>query len=161
MAKASIRKRADDPRYWDSEVASDIYHIQSIIETRILDQYQRDNYDAQTFALCAFTQLMICLNDMLAKAHYEGLRLNEPAGNGMDITDLISKIRNAACHIPSLNTRIGMSTVVFAMNTSPNGDISYAYGQFGIMYHTGVLPVFKRAKERLIPLTNYPSDFFE
>jgi hypothetical protein len=142
-------------------VLGDIRCIQEILATHILDQYNRNNYQAQILAQCAFTQLMICLKDLVIKADNEQLRLDTTVINKLDFTDLVVKIRDAACHIESQDNMIGKSRLIFAMETHPSGDISYGYGAFNIFYHTGIVPAFHELKTRLVALTDYPANFFE
>ena len=160
MAKQKIQ-RSDNPVMWDRNVSTDIFTIKNILATGILNEYQRENRQAQTLAMCAFTQLMVCLKDLLIKASNEGLRLDFKVGDKLDITDLVVKIRDAACHIESKDNLIGNSTFIFNMQTLPDGDIIYSYGQFDIRYHRGVIPLFNDVQKRLIPLTDYPPDFFK
>ncbi|WP_241300562.1 hypothetical protein [Burkholderia stabilis] len=52
----------------------------------------------------AVVQMLICLNDLLQKASKDKVRVNfvDQVQEGVgDVTDLVSKCRNAACHIDS------------------------------------------------------------
>ncbi|WP_343661113.1 hypothetical protein [Ralstonia sp.] len=64
------------------------------------------------------TQLLIWLNDLLQRADDDGKRIkftDDIAPAIGDVTDLISKLRNAACHIRSKNSDVALNTVRFCV----------------------------------------------
>lgn len=160
MAKPK-RTRADDPSAWDSEVASDIWSVHNILKTGVLNSYHHGDLASQTFARCAFTQLMIDLKDLLVKADREGMRLNAKIPGGqLDVTDMVVKLRDAICHTESPDSRLGKSKMTFESQTLPNGDMAYSYGGLtvGLKWLVGV---FSDVRSRLMPLTNLPPDMFK
>ncbi|WP_213761749.1 hypothetical protein [Caballeronia sp. dw_19] len=66
----------------------------------------------------AVTQLLIWMNDLLQRADDRGSRItfaDEMVPDTGDITDLISKMRNAACHMKSKNTVLDFGSIRFGV----------------------------------------------
>jgi hypothetical protein len=156
--KTVKRTRAQSPIDWDIDVMTNISVIENILGTGILDHYQRGNHAGITLAMCAFTQVMINLADLLTKADNEGERVNLPPEAGdLDITQFIVDMRNSACHVQSPENRIvGGSKWTFNMHGLPDGDIAYSYGNRAIGYRGMLLPVFDEVRGRLRPKIGTP-----
>lgn len=143
-------KRSDNPTHWDWEVSIDILIINRIIDAHILDEWHGDSPANQTFAHCAFTQLMVHLRDLLIKADREGLRLDhKQPRTALDVTDIVVKLRDAACHIESKDNFSGKSRFAFCCETLANGDIVYSYGTYAMAYRGAILTTFSEVQRRL------------
>jgi len=115
---------------------ADIGRIKTIIETRIFD---RENI-GHPLIESAFIDLIIKLRDLTCKSEKLGKRINFKEdvvmlkdGNGKeivkDITDAIKYVRDAACHINSLN-HILNKNIVFTFNI--------AYGKINLLSMPGI-----------------------
>ena len=90
-----------------SDIQSDIERIERILGTYIF--YLENRKHPLRFA--AFTELMVCLNDLLQKAKDLGVpvsfdddvqqNIKTKGGATPNITDLVNALRNAICHISS------------------------------------------------------------
>ena len=118
----------------------------------------------------AVVQTLICLNDLLQKAKDEGHRISftdhitlEPGVS--DVTDLINKCRNAACHIGSkhsnfeygrfrFNVIVGRGTGVqigdvFHAQCEFDDDIAVYYGTFRLYLARHALRAFEEVSAAL------------
>ena len=89
MNKQKLLYEIDRCQYlYDSNILSDVMNDRSI------------------FSESAFIEILIRLKDVLQQLNTANMRINwrndVKTGNGIeDITDLVSNLRNAACHITS------------------------------------------------------------
>lgn len=124
----------------------EISRIKTLIDSRVIES-------DFPFAESAFIEILIRLHDLLQLLDGEGKRItftdDVDIQNGVnDITDLVSKLRNAVCHVRSGNRRIDTNTFVFNrfIGHVPNGikmgaivmgcnykdDIAFYYGPYRI-----------------------------
>jgi hypothetical protein len=107
----------------DSEIQSSIRNCQQLYQSGIFGQAGKQGPLFQA----AVVHLLICLNDLVAKAKIDGQRISDTNfvqvfDDVADVTDLISKCRNAACHIssPLHNLEVGKFTFNVVAGRSPN-----------------------------------------
>jgi hypothetical protein len=89
-----------------SDVANNIRRIEDIFATNI---FAPDNLITNPLGKSAFIEVMICLQDLLAKADKISKRISfkddvqvyNTKAKHKDITDLVFAIRNSCCHIQS------------------------------------------------------------
>lgn len=164
----------------NADITNDIKRIQAVLETDIFEPNNRTNPLKQA----AFTEIIVCLHDLLQKA--KGLKvpitfrddipqniLNK-AGNPMDITDYVSFIRNAVCHISSkTNTlsktdkhEIGVTFSIIRGKVGPlffiegktflespyEDDFCFVFGNHKLYYHRHILRAYAEAVQNLSPL---------
>ena len=82
-----------------TQMESDLLRLIILVNTGVFNAE-----DLRVFQESVFTEIMVKLNDdLLQKLKTLGKRLDfkEDVGNASDITDLISNIRNAVCHMDS------------------------------------------------------------
>jgi hypothetical protein len=154
---------------WGQEIQNDVERIKTLLSSGIfLDANQQ-----HPLRQSAFIELMICLNDLLAKAKNEAQRVsftddvNPEVG---DITDLVALIRNAACHIPSrtrhvdnFGNRLLLMTVygrfphAFVANGVDLGcdyedDLAFFYGNEKIYFTRHIVRAFTEVRAKLLLL---------
>jgi hypothetical protein len=89
------------------DIESDVRRIENVLSADIF----RPEHFRHPLRSAAFTELIICLNDLLQKAKDLGepvtFRDDIPStitrkdGNSVDITDFVAMVRNAVCHVSS------------------------------------------------------------
>ena len=161
---------------WEQEVLSDVTRIETLLACGIFEPKNRRSPLVQS----AFIELMICLNDLLAKAKKETLRINFTddvvISTGIkDVTDLVAVIRNAACHIPSQTryaddsenrimfyTVYGRQPAAFLfektgqiLGCNYDDDIAFLYGNQKIYFQRHIRRAFAEVSEKLKPLVRY------
>lgn len=105
----------------ESEIRQSIRTCEKIFNSGIFNPQHLGNPLFQS----AVVHLLICLNDLLAKANQDGKRVSftqdiKTCAEINDITALVAKCRNAACHISSpLNN---LETNRFAFNCAAGKD---------------------------------------
>lgn len=93
------------------EVSAAYFSIEKVLRSGVLDQQRSPLFEA------AITSLLINLNDLLQKAKDVGSRVafqddvDVPGNPTADVTDLINKARNAACHLPSALQSVGWGRI--------------------------------------------------
>ncbi|MES2953024.1 MAG: hypothetical protein V4674_00490 [Patescibacteria group bacterium] len=99
----------------------DIRRIHQLVESRVLET-------DSLFAESAFIEILIKLNHILQLAATNGKRIQFTddviaQDEVKDVTDLVSKLRNAACHISSNTRKIDTNSFVFNrfVGHVPNG----------------------------------------
>ncbi|MEW5805172.1 MAG: hypothetical protein AB1721_00350 [Patescibacteria group bacterium] len=124
----------------------ELARINALLNSRVIES-------DSLFAESAFIEILIRLHDLLQLCDSSGKRItftdDVDTQNGVnDVTDLVSKLRNAACHVRSGNRRIDTNTFVFNrfIGRVPNGirmgevvmgcnykdDIAFYYGPYRI-----------------------------
>lgn len=163
---------------WSQEILADVSRIKTILQCGV---FAPEN-DGHPLSQSAFIELMICLNDLLAKANQKDVRIgftdDVPVSRQVkDITDLVAMIRNAACHMPSGTRHVddagnrfsfcsmagkvaGVLINDVVLEAEYEDDMAFFYGSLRIYLKRHVLRSFKEAKDALIPLTCYPPHFF-
>ena len=153
-----------------TEIAHDIDRIVKIINYGIFNSGNSDNPLRES----AFIELMICVRDLMGKAEKHAERIsfsdNVNLTKGVeDVSDAISKIRNAVCHIGSPHREIGESTnrVSFAsmsgkgvlmnmgdvtLESEYEDDICFFYGDHRLYLKRHIIRAFEEAKKLLVPL---------
>jgi len=151
------------------EIQVDILRLETILNCGIFNQEQFSHPLRQS----AFTELMICLNDLLQKSKNEGLRIAftdnvDITPDISDITDLVNTIRNAVCHIHSPSHML-TDTIKFTFNTAYGkgavakindivitsdfpDDIAFFFGKERIYMKRHIHRAFLEAKDKLLPL---------
>ena len=178
MAEEKESQQEEELGLWSQEILVDVLRIKAILGSNIFATQNRKHPLKES----AVIELMICLNDLLAKAKQKGLRISFTddiviTPKIKDITDLVAVIRNAACHIPSGNRHVddyenrlsGMGygkTVLGSFNgvvleSEYEDDIAFFYGHHRIYLARHILRAFKEAKKKLAPLNIYHPQLFE
>ena len=142
----------------------ELYRIKTLLNTKIIESNS-------PFAESVFIEILIRLNDLLGLLDKNGQRITfvddvDVQGEVKDITDLVSKLRNASCHVRSGNIQIGTNIFVFNrfFGYTPNGikmgeivlgsqykdDTAFYYGLFRIYLNRHI----KRLIEEISPLYN-------
>lgn len=105
-----------------NEMQSDFRRIATLINTNV---FNKD--DLQIFQESVFAELMIKLHDLLQKLNDLGKRVDfkDDVPSGKDVTDLVSTIRNAVCHIDSPEHMLRGQSIKFSFNI--------AYGKMNLM----------------------------
>lgn len=93
----------------EADIRSDISRIKTVLDTKIFEREFRQN----PLLRAAFTELIVCLNDLLQKAKAMGVpvtfndeiprSVNAKSTTQPNITDFVSVVRNIICHVPSKN----------------------------------------------------------
>jgi hypothetical protein len=85
------------------QVENNIGRIKDIIDSEVLSNSASVNRSALSES--ALIEFLIRLNDLLQKCKNLGCEINfsDDVPNNLNITDLISKLRNSACHITSMS----------------------------------------------------------
>ena len=117
----------------------------------------------------AVTELLICLHDLLQACKRKGVRItfDEDVAEEDDITDLVSKMRNSACHINSGNrdheTDAGSVTNAFAVSMGAGGmailgiqiggqykdDVTISYGIYWLYLNRHISRAYNEAVKEL------------
>ncbi len=168
------------------DIESDISRIENILTSGIFD-VENSRHPLKN---AAFIELMVCLNDLLQKAK----DLNVPVaftddipseitrkdGNSINITDFVSMVRNAVCHIPSgthflieseehqiKSTFIiirGKVDSLIMLGGEPliqslyEDDFCFNFGKLVLYYKRHILRSFVEARNNVLPLIS--SDAF-
>ncbi len=125
------------------------------------------------FTQSVFVELLIRLNDILQALSQKKKRINftdDVSGKGVkDITDLVNKLRNAACHDrTSGETKIGTNTFIFnrivgrmpnvikinniIIGSDYNDDIAFFYGNKKIYLERHIKRLIHEINDKLKPL---------
>ncbi|MGI8638778.1 MAG: hypothetical protein ACR2MG_02340 [Pyrinomonadaceae bacterium] len=158
-----------------SDIQSDISRIESVLCTTIfaLENHQHPLRQA------AFTELIVCLNDLLQKAKSFGVPVTFSddivlTNKILDITDTVNSVRNAVCHIPSplnllvkneetqIKSVFGIlygkvpSVIVFKgediLSSDYEDDICFTFGKFKLYLKRHIWRAFDEVKENLLPI---------
>lgn len=130
----------------------------------------------------AFTELIICLHDLLQKCRKSGVPVEfteavDITSDVANVADLVASIRGAVCHITSkthqlhdeggkftFNVSYGATTLAVIGDTEIksefNDDVCFFFGKRRIYLNRHIIRAFEEAKTNLIPLTGYPLHFF-
>lgn len=163
---------------FNSEILIDIRRCEKILKTNIFASENAGHPLKQS----AFTELMICLNDLLQKSKKSGLPVKftdavDITSDVTNVTDLVASIRGAVCHITSKTHQLSDEGGKFTFNVSYgattlaligdvqiksefNDDVCFFFGKRRIYLNRHIIRAFKEAKTNLIPLTGYPLHFF-
>lgn len=156
-----------------ADIAQDIHRIEAIYATKILTPSNKEN----PLVKSAFTELIICLRDLMAKTEKYGARItftdDIPVTSKIpDITELIAFVRNAMCHIESsyhflVPDKIKASfNIIYGKGSDapfkPVSDIEliseytddtcFFFGLHKIYLRRHILRAFEEAKKQLVPL---------
>lgn len=90
-----------------SDILVDISRIENVLKANV---FTLDNWK-HLLRMAAFTELIICLNDLLQKAKDLQVavtftddippEITRKDGKAIDITDFVAMVRNAVCHVSS------------------------------------------------------------
>ena len=153
------------------QISKDIENIEYLLKLKPFENIS-DSYILWSI----FTKIMIDLRDLVYKSEKHSKRISFSDdiitdSSIKDITDLITYVRNALCHITSPNHKLN-SNCVFSYNIFkgkiPNGvcieniklnsdyedDICVFFGSHKIYYHRHIIRAFNECKKNLIPLLN-------
>ncbi|MBK8035141.1 MAG: hypothetical protein IPK17_37685 [Chloroflexi bacterium] len=88
-----------------------------ILDTEIFAQENMSH----PLVLSAFTELIICLNDLLQKCRKADVPVRfdvdvDPTADLDSITNLVNRIRNAVCHITNETHQVENSEMIFSFN---------------------------------------------
>lgn len=157
-------KRAQYRKFFrDSDIENSYRACMRLLDTGI---FNSQNVESPLYE-AAVTQILVCLSDLVQKADADGYRItildhvdiNEDV---KDVTDLITRSRNAACHISSplqeIDTSrfrfcvaVGKCTAIqfgdFAMGCEFDDDIAVWYGRYRIYLKRHVVTVLNRLSE--------------
>lgn len=168
-----------------NEIQISIYKMEKIIDTNI---FSRE--DLSCLQESVFCHLMILLRDLMYKCEKYARRIdfnsdieqtsyyrkqgnNRTVENIVDVSDLIKYIRDAVCHVDSLNhyiheTDTSLSFVVvhgkctaiqqgdLKMASDYEDDIRFFYGDKGIYLNRHIKKALEEAKNHLAPLISNP-----
>lgn len=83
------------------QVGNNVDRIKEIIDSEVLSKAA--NIHRSPLSVSALIEFLIRLNDLLQKCKNSGLSVDfsDDIADGLDVTDLVSKLRNSACHITS------------------------------------------------------------
>lgn len=162
----AVQKLPEGLDVLDEEAARSIDLTLSAVRPMIFTQ----NWDMPMMWLAeaATTNAVIYLNDALQKLSQAGLRIDtrEDVEEG-DLTDLIARYRNAACHIGSAHRRVrmanGHATVSFNvfLNDGPSlniegtrigpfpNDVAYYYGTIRLLQGRNLVRAYQLAVRKL------------
>ncbi|PIZ01691.1 hypothetical protein COY60_02245 [Candidatus Gracilibacteria bacterium CG_4_10_14_0_8_um_filter_38_28] len=110
------------------QVENNIGRIKEIIDSQILSNAASIN--RSPLSECALIEFLIRLNDLLQKCKLLCITVDfcDDIPNGLNITDLVSKLRNSACHIPS-NSRLLNNEIPFCFSIiGPGATAKYGSG---------------------------------
>lgn len=163
----------DIDSFTESEIKSDIKRIKATLESNI---FAPEN-SGHPLLEASFTELIVCLNDLLQKAKDLGVPVTfsddiVKMDKVNDITDTVSKIRNAVCHISSplrFHTKteqqmINISFVVlygkvsFAkideieIRSDFADDVCFMYGAFKLYLNRHIIRAYVEACQKVLPL---------
>lgn len=153
------------------EIEHDISRIKAILDTDIFAQENMSH----PLIPSAFTELIICLNDLLqksddlAKSRVSFTDDIEITAKLKDITDLVSKVRNAVCHIPSGAHQIENTDLIFTFNviygegtlaqfgahsfrSEYTDEVCFFFGTNRIYLKRHIIRAFQEAKHKLVQL---------
>ncbi len=147
-----------------------IQHIQTLLSSRIFEKENSGNLLQQS----AFIDLMICMRDLLYKVEKNSNRISFSDGiiqNDYvhDVTDAVTAIRDACCHINSYkiifdeqgnrgsyNVIYGKAKPIqvgdFIIESEYNDDIAFYYGKNRIYLKRHIIRAFNEACSSLEPL---------
>jgi hypothetical protein len=156
--------------YTRSEIESDISRIDVILGCGIFNPNQGGN----PLLLSALTELLILVRDLLAKSQNYASRVDftddvSIKGNVIDVTSLISFVRDAVCHIDSekhhhdeVPARISFNVVFGAgcfaqindvrIESQYSDDIAFFFGPQRVYLYRHIIRAYKEAASRLRPL---------
>ena len=138
------------------EIYHDFSRISEILATNIFDI----NNLKHPLRESAFIELIICLRDLMAKCVKYDKRItfvdnvtkcNDTGEKTKDITDVITHIRDAACHINSFKQVSPPLRIMFSSILNDD-DIVFCYGRHRIHFKGHILRAFKEAQTSLLPL---------
>lgn len=125
------------------EIKLDLERLGAILSSGIFQSANQKHPLLQS----AITELLVCLNDLLQKCRAEGKRIDfnddvNVTDKVKDVTDLINKMRNAACHIPSgdrdFKTERGCGTNMFLVGYGDTSGVIIAGEVLGGIYSDDV-----------------------
>jgi hypothetical protein len=148
----------------------DIYRIEELLSCGIFEPHPYRNILQSS----AFIELMICLRDLLYKTEKYAQRISfteEVLTNDYvhDITDAITAVRDACCHINSFKRQFdyhgnrGSFNVIFGKGTLAKiddlelksdyeDDIAFFFGKNRLYMNRHIIRAFKEAKVALMPM---------
>ncbi len=163
------------------DIAQDVFRIGEILESNIFEPENRYH----PLVKSAFTELMVCLNDLMRKSIKYAMRISftddiDTTKNITDVTDLIRFIRDAMCHIHIYNHfvvhgqikasffilygKIDVAPfqpdhdIVFSSDYSD--DVCFFFGLYKIYLVRHILRAFNEVQKQLLPLPEFPNDIF-
>lgn len=166
-------------RNFNAEILMDVLQIQEILKSNIFAIENARHPLKQS----AFTQLMICLHDLLQKCKKSKVPVEftenvDITADVSNITDLIASIRGAVCHITSNTHQLHDEGGKFTFNTNYGAgtfgviggieirsdfadDVCFFFGKRRIYLNRHIIRAFEEAKANLAPILNYPLPFFD
>lgn len=164
---------------FNAEILMDVRRIQEILKTNIFAPENAMHPLKQS----AFTELMICLHDLLQKCKKSSVPVEfteavDITADVSNVTDLVSSIRGAVCHITSKTHQLHDEGGKFTFNVNYGAgtfgligcveirsdfadDVCFFFGKRRIYLKRHIIRAFEEAKANLIPLTGYPLQFFK
>ena len=153
-----------DDFFIKTQIESDLSRLIILVNTGVFDTEVLG-----VFQESVFTEIMIKLNDLLQKLKTLGKRLDfkEDVENASDITDLISNIRNAVCHMNSDEHMLDTEgKIKFSFNiahgkrsllslgarkliTNYEDDICFFFGENKIYFNRHIVRCLKEVGQRL------------
>lgn len=152
------------------DIAQDIHRIETIYATKIFAPSNKEH----PLIKSAFIEVMVCLRDLMAKTKDYGTRITFTedmvvTSKIKDITELVTFVRNALCHIESANNfaipdQIKASfDIVYGKGTDKRADgielvseytddTCFFFGLHKIYLRRHILRAFEETKKQLEPL---------
>lgn len=148
-----------------SEVADSLDRIEKLIQCGIFNQ----NNAQHALMRAAFTEVMIHLSDLMSKAarYTERIDFKKDVIEG-DVTDLITNVRNALCHVSSGEHMLGSeNSIKFSFNiafgkcnvmkmgdveikSKYEDDICFFFGEKGIYLKRHIIRAAQMAQESFV-----------
>lgn len=151
-----------------TEIRMDVDRVQEILKSNIFAL----EYARHPLKQSAFTELMICLHDLLQKCKKSGVPVDFTEAvdvtSDTNITDLVSGIRGVVCHITSKTHQLHDEDGKFTFNISYGAcvlgsisgveiksdfddDVCFFFGKRKIYLNRHIIRAFEEAKANLIP----------
>lgn len=145
------------------QVGNNIDRIKEIIDSDVLAKAAMTH--RSPLAESALTEFLIRLNDLLQKCKKSGLPVDfsDDIADGSNVTDLVSRLRNAACHMTS-DLRLLEDEMPFCFSiigpwaTSGHGsqitnrypdDVLFCYGDEKAYFERHLCRAYREAVEKL------------
>lgn len=171
--------KSDIDFFTAGDIVQDIDRINKILATKVFE------VTGHPLLKSAFTELMICLRDLLAKAEKYGSRISFTddiiiTNEVKDITDLVKFIRDALCHVSIyehfvIQGQLKASFCVLRgkvthapfepdhdvkLISDYSDDICFFFGLQKIYLKRHIIRAYREAKRELIPFPSFPDDVF-
>lgn len=152
------------------QVENNIGRIKEIIDSNVL--LNAASVNRSSLSESALIEFLIRLNDLLQKCKSLGIEIDfsDDIPNNLNITDLVSKLRNSACHITSksrlLDNEIPFCfSIIGPLATARYGnwitnkyedDIIFCYGNDASYLNRHLIRAYNESKQRLEKITIEP-----